>query len=90
MNCSDDTIERKVLKKYGLPFAEVFRQKASNGKISLRRKMYEMARAGDKTMLIWLSKQYMGMSEKVEQKTEVKHTEPVQVVIYRNGSEADE
>jgi hypothetical protein len=36
---------------------------------SLKRKQYELAMAGDKTMLIWLGKQYCGQSDKVEQQT---------------------
>jgi len=69
--CSSDTIERSVKRHYGQDFAEIFRQKRGNGKISLRRKIYELAVKGDRTLLIWASKQYLGMSDKVEQKQEI-------------------
>lgn len=69
---SEDTIERKVRKHYGQTFAEVYALKAGKGKISLRRKMFEAAYSGNTALLIWLSKQHLGMSEKVEQKTETK------------------
>ena len=31
--------------------------------MSIRRKQYELAMAGDKTMLIWLGKQLLGQSQ---------------------------
>jgi hypothetical protein len=34
------------------------------GKSSLKRKMFEIALKGNATMLIWLSKQYLGMRDK--------------------------
>lgn len=67
-SCSEDTIERAVKRKHKVGFAEYFAQKAGKGRISLRRKQFEMAQSGDRTMLIWLGKQYLKQSEKVEQK----------------------
>lgn len=67
---SVDTVERRVKEQYGTTFAEVFAEKSFKGKASLRRKMYELAMTGDRVMLIWLSKQYLGFSEKMEQKSD--------------------
>ncbi len=67
-DCSVDTIERWCKATYEVTFAEVYRQKAGKGKISLRRKQYEIAMTGNVTMLIWLGKQYLGQSDKMEQK----------------------
>lgn len=69
--CSPDTIERWSKKTYGVTFAEVYKKNSSQGKISLRRKMFETAIGGNVTMMIWLSKQHLGMSDKVEERTEV-------------------
>ena len=63
-DCSEDTIERRVLEVHGVRFAEYFSQKRAAGKIPLRRKQYQVAMTGDKTLLIWLGKQYLGQSEK--------------------------
>ena len=71
--CSEDTIERACEREYQTKFAEYYAQKSSKGKIALRRKMYEVAMSGDKTMMIWLSKQYLGMSDKQEIKQETKN-----------------
>ncbi len=67
-NCSTDTIENKVKSAHGVTFSAYLTEKAAIGRISLRRKMYKMALEGDRVMLIWLSKQYMGMAEKQEVK----------------------
>ena len=64
--CSEDTIERAVKRHYKQDFAEVYKQKQGIGKTSLRRKMFEIALNGNTTMLIWLSKQYLGFKDKQE------------------------
>lgn len=64
--CSEDTIERACKRDQKMGFADYFRQKASKGLISLRRKQYELAMTGDKIMLIWLGKQYLGQKDKSE------------------------
>ena len=63
--CSTDTIERWCLREYGQSFAEVFAQKRSLGKISLRRSQFRMAE-NNPTMAIWLGKQYLGQTDKQE------------------------
>lgn len=63
---SVDTIERAVKRKFKKGFAEFFKQKKQKGKISLRRVMYQKAQDGNTTMLIWLSKNYLGMTDKIE------------------------
>ena len=64
-NVSERTIKRTVKRVHGVKFVTYFRQKRKTGHISLRRKMFELALAGDKTMLIWLSKQHLKFSEKM-------------------------
>ena len=78
--CSEDTIERWVKRTYSVNFADVYKRHASGGKISLRRKMFEVALSGNVGMLIWLSKNHLGMTDKVEEKREVQAT--VQQIEY--------
>lgn len=59
-NCSVDTIDRYCQRTYHVTFAEYSKRYRGLGKISLRRKMHEMAMDGNVPMLIWLSKQYLG------------------------------
>ena len=53
--------------------AELYRQAIekgkANGKQSLRRKQYEVAMKGNSSMLIWLGKQWLGQTDKVEKST---------------------
>jgi len=82
--CSEDTIERRIREKYDCTFAELFTQKRSKGKISLRRKQYETALKGNVAMLIWLGKQYLGQSDKqdstINQRVEI--TPAFEIVDY--------
>lgn len=63
-DCSEDTIERHVKKHSGMRYADYFKLKRGKGRISLRRRQFEAAMSGDKTMLIWLGKQYLGQTDK--------------------------
>jgi hypothetical protein len=57
-NCSVDTITRR--------YADLLDKGREAGKIALRRKQWQLAiEKGDRVMLIWLGKQYLGQSEKV-------------------------
>ncbi|RTL05201.1 hypothetical protein EKK58_08615 [Candidatus Dependentiae bacterium] len=71
--CSEDTIERACLRDQGLTFAEYSVQKRQSGKISLRRKQFEVALKGDGnvSMLIWLGKQYLEQGENTPPEDEV-------------------
>ena len=65
-HCSVDTVERACKRQYGETFADVYKKKASSGKISLRRKQFEVAIGGNVTMLIWLGKQHLGQRDNIE------------------------
>jgi hypothetical protein len=77
---SEDTIERAVKREHGVSFADYFAQKRKAGFVSLRSKQYELAMAGNATMLIFLGKQYPGQADKREVTTpptfEVEHIVP--------------
>ncbi len=64
---SEDTVDRRIKEQFGMTFADYVKQRQAPGKISLRRKQYEMAMNGNVTMLIWLGKQYLGQADKQEQ-----------------------
>lgn len=76
-DCSEDTIENRVKKEKKMKFSEYYEKKSSKGKISIRRKQWQMAVAGDRTLLIWLGKQYLGQTEK----TQVSGNQSAPVVI---------
>lgn len=65
LNLSMDTVERRCLQEKKKPFAELWRQKAARGKISIRRKAWQKIEEGNVTMLIFALKNILGWSDKV-------------------------
>lgn len=65
---SYDTLVRRIDEEYGLTFAEYYKQHSGKGKVSLRRKQFEVATKGkgNVQMLIWLGKQHLGQADKKE------------------------
>jgi AraC-like DNA-binding protein len=55
LDCSRDTLERR--------FRDVIDQGREQGKVSLRRRQFELASSGNATMLIWLGKQRLGQRD---------------------------
>lgn len=66
LDCSEDTVERRVEEVYGMKFADFFKRHSAGGKMSLRRKQFDSAMGGNTALLIFLGKQYLGQSDKVE------------------------
>lgn len=63
-NCSTDSIERNVKRHYRRDFADIWKQKSSLGKISIRRKIYDRGvNQGDSKTLIMLAKNHLGYLE---------------------------
>ena len=63
--CSEDTIERWCKRTYKKSFAEVSAIKKELGKISIRRAQFRMMERNP-AALIWVSKQYLGQTDKAE------------------------
>tara|TARA_R100000789_G_scaffold50436_1_gene50478 strand:+ start:1656 stop:2015 length:360 start_codon:yes stop_codon:yes gene_type:complete len=62
VGCSVSTLKRN--------FDPPIKRGWDRGKISLRRVMFDKAIRGNTTMMIWLSKNYLGMKDKVESSEE--------------------
>jgi len=65
---SEDKIEDLIKENWNMSFPEFRDKNAVHSRMGIKRKMIEKAMAGDNTMLIWLSKNMLGMSDKVETK----------------------
>jgi len=61
-----DTLVRACKRELGVVFAEYIAQKKSGGKMSLRRKQYSTAMEGNATMLVWLGKNWLSQSDKLD------------------------
>ena len=72
LNVSDKTLDRWCQNTYGKYFSAIFAEKRQLGKVSLRRSQWRMAEK-DKTMSIWLGKQYLGQRDSFPD--EVNYTE---------------
>lgn len=55
LGCSSDTLERR--------FAAIIKEGRETGKMSLKRKQYEIAMGGNTAMLIWLGKNILGQRD---------------------------
>lgn len=62
---SVDTLTRR--------FADILNKGRETGRMALRRMQWKYADKGNVVMLIWLGKQYLEQSDKLESKTEVKN-----------------
>lgn len=71
-NCSEDTIERSVMRDKKMTFKEYREIKKQAGLISLRRAQWRKATEKmDTTMLIFLGKQYLGQTDKIETESNI-------------------
>jgi AraC-like DNA-binding protein len=67
LNISTDTLSRRCRKKFKTSFAEYIAEKRLGGRVSLRRAQWSKAlKETNTTMLIWLGKQYLGQTDKLE------------------------
>lgn len=72
---SHDTLSRWCRQEYKKTFFDVFKDKSSIGKISLRRNQFKMAETNP-SMAIFLGKQYLGQKDYVEE-TQIERIEVV-------------
>jgi hypothetical protein len=67
--------------KFKIGFSEYSATKRSEGQELLRAKQYQTAMEGDKTMLVWLGKQYLGQKEKQDVTTNGKDVGGTQLIF---------
>lgn len=80
-HCSPDTIENWCKSTYeGETFSACYKKYSQNGKISLRRYQYKMAEH-NASMAIWLGKQWLGQTEKVEATTSFEDLTPLKDLL---------
>lgn len=89
LGISTDTLDRE-LKAQGVTFAERYKEKSAHGKISLRRRQYEAAMKGDRTMMIWLGKQWLNQSEKQEVHSTTVGGQKIIIEIQGDSKQVDE
>lgn len=71
LGCCADTLTKR--------FSDAIEKGRAMAKSSLRRKQWELAQNGDRTMLIWLGKQWLGQQDK--QVVENQGDQTIRVVV---------
>lgn len=66
MGLSHDTLQRAVEFRYCRRFKDVMKDLQAGGRASLRRNQFKLSET-NAAMAIWLGKQYLGQTEKIEQ-----------------------
>ena len=86
---SDETLNKWCKENYdGRTFLDVFKEKRENGLISLRRPQFQLAEKSP-AMAIFLGKNLLGQTDKVEQTQTINGAVPtVQVYIPDNGRDS--
>ena len=62
-----DTLQSACKRDHKVKFSDWIKQKASGGKMSLRRLQYTTAQSGNVSMLIWLGKNWLGQKDKSDE-----------------------
>lgn len=70
-NCSEDAIVRYIKRNYKMNYAEYSHKKKGSVRMRLRTKQVELALKGNIPMLIWLGKNILGQSDKMEHATQL-------------------
>jgi hypothetical protein len=66
LGISIETLATRIKEKSGLSFPEYKHQKKEPLRINLLKKQYDVAMAGNVSMLIWLGKNELGQKDKIE------------------------
>jgi hypothetical protein len=61
-----ETLENRIMEEFSVNFSGFYKRFQGQGKMSLRRLQWNNAKKGNVTMQIFLGKQYLGQSDKVE------------------------
>ena len=86
-NCCEDTIEAWCKREYGVTFSEAYKKHSAKGKQSLRRIQFALAQKSA-AMAIWLGKQYLGQTDRMEQTiTEIEDLSPLASMLNANNEE---
>lgn len=72
-----DTLNSRIKEKYNESFSDWYKKASSKGNMSLRRCQWKSAEGGNATMQIFLGKQWLGQTDKVESTTSFEDLTPL-------------
>lgn len=78
-SCTVDTLENRCKAEKGMIYSEYYKTKAVKGKISLRRKAFQLIESGNAAVIIFALKNMIGWTDKMvsEFKGEISDSAPV-------------
>ena len=82
-----NTLYRLCEEKYKMSFSAYSAQKRGEGKELLRAKQSQLAMEGDKTMLVWLGKQYLEQKEKADSNVTIQERPPI--IVFGDSEEEE-
>ncbi len=85
LGVSEKTIQRR--KADDPAFLSAYEKGRADGRVSLRKWQFELAKARNATMLIWLGKQYLGQTDKADL---MSGGEPFKFTIAINGEHEED
>jgi len=74
---SSTCLFERVREDHGISWGDFKMKHKGVGREKLRQRMFQQAMGGDKTLMIFLAKNYLGMADKVEQQIEIKEWKAV-------------
>jgi hypothetical protein len=81
LDMSDDSIQNKIKEEFGCTFSEYRERKMSKMRMKLLQKQFDVAMSGNTALLIWLGKQHLGQSDKMETKSIEVSKEDTKILI---------
>lgn len=84
-----DTLYKRCQQDLSRNISELSAECKQKGQADLRISMFESAENGSNTMQIWLSKNYLGMKDQTETKTDISLRSPIEVKLTADDTRSD-
>lgn len=83
-----DTLDARLKERGFDNFSDFYKRHSGKGKMSLRRLQWQSAQEGSVPMQIWLGKNWLGQTDKVE--SEILELPPLQIITVNEADESAE
>jgi len=89
-NCTVETLENRCKAEKGMNYLEYYKTKAVKGKISLRRKAFQLIENGNASVIIFALKNMLGWTDKMVSEFKTASTEVMPVINFITKSKNEE
>lgn len=83
------TLTARTEDRYGEPFSQTYKRFSDSGRMSLRRAQMRSAIGGNVVMQIWLGKQYLDQSEKMQVVSQEYINQEIEIIAPTNGNKQE-